>query len=500
LARRAFRVERTDTVQQRAVRLEDAEALLPAIVNPTPPPDVRSFRVYHYQGTYFVPSSRGGWYPTNERAAKQYLLKNHGISAYRKREGDPLTQIDEIMLSVRDLNSVSWVGSCGGVPPQLMSANGKDVLILEGPKLVEPEKGNFKIINSILLNLLGAKQLKYFNGWMKWGLENLLKVYLGKEGRPGQFVALVGPRGGGKNLVQERIITPVLGGRVAKPTHFFNDRTNFNGDLVGAEHWLLSDETPARDIDSRRAFGNHIKGVAANSEVRTEIKFGHPVVLRPFRRGTVSLNDEDENIRTLPPMDDSIEDKLMIFKCNFVKLPLPSGEVIERAIASELPAYVHYLLHEHAISESLRDERFGIKAYHHPTVLEALSATAPQTRLLEEIDRAEPFNKKRKGVWVWEGSSSDLQDILETKAELRGYSARTRVASLLKHGNTCGTYLTRLAKKVSDRVIKRRGDTGYVYRIIAPVGWKPENLAVDPATGEESVVNCFTCVPGRAAA
>jgi hypothetical protein len=99
---------------------------------------------------------------------------------------------------------------------------------------------------------------------------------------------------------------------VAKPTQFFNDRTNFNGDLVGAEHWLLSDETPARDSESRRAFGNHIKGVAANSEVRTEIKFGHPIVLRPFRRGTVSLNDEDENIRTLPPMDDSIEDKIML--------------------------------------------------------------------------------------------------------------------------------------------------------------------------------------------
>ena len=100
-------METTDTVQQHGVRLEDAEAQLPAIASPLTPPDVRSFRVYHYQGTYFVPSSKGGWYPTNERAAKQYLLKNHGISARRIREGDPLTQIDEVMLTVRDLNSVA---------------------------------------------------------------------------------------------------------------------------------------------------------------------------------------------------------------------------------------------------------------------------------------------------------------------------------------------------------------------------------------------------------
>jgi len=480
-------MEATNTVEQDAARLHDAGLEIPPIANPTPPPDVRSFRVYHYQGTYFVPSTKGGWYLTNEKAAKQYLIRNHGIRPDRMRPADSLTQIDDVMLSVRDLNSVPWVGSCAGIPPQLMSANGKDILILEGPKLIEPAKGDFPTIRCILLNLLGAEQLEYFDGWMKWGLENLLKVYHGKQGRPGQFVALVGPRGGGKNLVQERIITPVLGGRVAKPTQFFNDRTNFNGDLVGAEHWLSSDETPARDIDSRRAFGNHIKGVAANSEVRTEVKFGHPVVLRPFRRGTVSLNDEDENIRTLPPMDESIEDKLMIFKCSFVKLPLPSGEKIEGAIASELPAYVHYLLNEHEIREELRNERFGIKAYHHPAVLEALSATAPETQLLQEIDRAEPFNKKREGAWVWEGSSTDLQEILEWNAQFRGYLARTRLASLLKYGNTCGTYLTRLSKQMPNRVRKCRGDTGVVYRIKAPVGWKPKEVSVDPITGEERV-------------
>jgi hypothetical protein len=307
------------------------------------------------------------------------------------------------------------------------------------------------------------------------------------------------PVGSCKNLLQERIITPVFGGRVAKPTQFFNDRTNFNGDLVGAEHWLLSDETPARDIDSRRAFGNHIKGVAANSEVRTEIKFGHPVVLRPFRRGTVSLNDEDENIRTLPPMDESLEDKLMMFKCNFVRLPLPSGEAIEGAIAGELSGYVYYLLHEHEIREELRDQRFGIKAYHHPCVLEALSATAPETQLLQEIDKAELPYKRTKGVWVWEGSSSDLQEILEENADFKGYSARARVASLVKHGNTCGTYLTRLAKQRPNRVVRRRGDTGYVYRIKPPAGWNPPSVRTDPITGEEKVIRT-SCVKEKAAA
>jgi hypothetical protein len=190
----------------------------------------------------------------------------------------------------------------------------------------------------------------------------------------------------------------------------------------------------------------------------------------------------------------------MIFKCNFAKLPLPSGEAIEAAIASELPAYVHYLLNEHKIREDLRDYRFGIKASHHPVVLEALSATTPQTQLFQEIDRAEPFNKKHKGVWVWEGSSTELQEILESKAELRSYSARTRIASLLKYGNTCGTYLGRLTKERSDRVTRRRGDTGYLYRIKAPPGWRPEQVSVDPVSGKKRVVHSLICKPERAAA
>ena len=231
---------------------------------------------------------------------------------------------------------------------------------------------------------------------------------------------------------------------------------------------MLSDETPARDAESRRAFGNHIKAMAANVEVRVEVKYELPVVLKPFRRGTVSLNDEDENIRTLPPMDPSIEDKIMLFKCNFVRLPLPSGEAIESAVASELPAYVYYLLYEHEIKQALKDERFGIKAYHHPNVLEALLDAAPETQLLQEIEKAELPYKRIDGVWDWSGSAGRLQEILEAVADAKGYSARTRLASLLKYGNTCGTYLSRLSRAMPKRVSKKRSKTGFVYHIRPP--------------------------------
>jgi hypothetical protein len=150
---------------------------------------------------------------------------------------------------------------------------------------------------------------------------------------------------------------------------------------------------------------------------------------------------------------------------------------------------VYYLLHEHQIKKTLRHERFGIKAYHHPKVLEALLEAAPETQLLQEIDKAElPYKRIKKGIWEWVGSSSTLQEILEIVAERKGFSARARLNSLLRYGNTCGTYLTRLSKKMPDCVTKRRGDTGVVYHTRPPVGWESPCVHKDVITGVENAI------------
>jgi hypothetical protein len=62
-------MEATETAQEPSVRLYNGQAQLPRIANPALAPDVRNIKVYHYQGNYFVPSSKGGWYPTNEKGA-----------------------------------------------------------------------------------------------------------------------------------------------------------------------------------------------------------------------------------------------------------------------------------------------------------------------------------------------------------------------------------------------------------------------------------------------
>jgi hypothetical protein len=68
---------------------------------------------------------------------------------------------------------------------------------------------------------------------------------------------------------------------------------------------------------------------------------------------------------------------------------------------------------------------------------------APEFRLLELID--EHFNERKV---EWSGKASTLET--ELIGEHSNVSSQTR--TLLRHYNSCGTYLSRLAEKMPDRV------------------------------------------------
>ena len=98
--------------------------------------------------------------------------------------------------------------------------------------------------------------------------------------RVGQALVLVGERDCGKSLLQ-KIITQLLGGRMAKPFLYMSGQTAFNGNLFGAEHLSIEDEQPYTDIKSRRNFGAKIKEIVAIDDQNSHKKFRDGVTL-PF--------------------------------------------------------------------------------------------------------------------------------------------------------------------------------------------------------------------------
>jgi hypothetical protein len=280
----------------------------------------------------------------------------------------------------------------------------------------------------------GDEQYPRLLGWLAAAVESLYTRFR----RPGQALVLAGPAGAGKSVVQNKIITPLLGGRSAKCAPYLQGRTNFNGELFGAEHLMLEDESSDICIKSRLALASHIKQICVN-EVQPCHSKNRPIVnLAPFWRLTLSLNDEPERLLIIPPLTADVEDKLLILRCMPVQWPQPAGipldwESLMAAVEEELPAFLHFLL-AHKVPPALHSARYGVRSWHHPDLLQAIDDLSPEAHLAQLILR-----------WIdgpaWRGTSDRL------RTELLNFDDTQRDArDLLRWPNACGTYLARLAK------------------------------------------------------
>jgi len=384
------------------------------------------------------------------------LLTTYGISSLRLK-GNP-SDCDREIQRVVEQQHVDYAGALAGHRAGFYDQCGRRILVTSSPKIISPVKGEWPTIRTILTGLLGEIQLPFFLAWLKVAYESLSSGRL----RTGQTVALVGPRDSGKSVVQNYIVTPILGGRVAKPYGFLIGRTNFNSEIFAAEHLMIEDESAAVDIKSRRTFGTALKDIAANEVQPFYKKHYESASFRPFWRCSLSVNEEPENLIILPPLDESLTDKIFLFKCfltNYAKatddgsttphqpMPMPAELPEDRqkfisTISDELPAFCQALL-EWKIPDEIRATRFGVRAFHHPDLLAALSEMSPERRLLELIEACFPH-----GRHSWSATAHDIESRLR--------DGRTKDLERISHSaQSVGNYLARLQRQFPTRVSSR---------------------------------------------
>jgi hypothetical protein len=410
---------------------------------------------------YWRQNNHGGWITNNETQVSR-VLRKAGFSR-KIRDNEFVSPLDEELIEIQEEKDVQYSGPLAGFGDGMHEIHGRRILVTESPRLIEPVQGEWPILRQLFDGILcadGIDQRPYFFGWLKVAIEALRA----RKRRPGQVVVFCGKAQGGKSLSQN-LVTHLLGGRVAKPYQFMSAQTAFNGDLLGAEHLMIEDEQAATDIRSRRALGAAIKAFAVNEVQHCHEKHLKACELTPFWRVTISVNDEPEHLQVLPPLEDSLEDKIMLLKAYKKPMPIPSATIEDReafmaTLMAELPAFVYFLINEFVIPKELVCQRFGVTHYHHPLVLEALNVLAPEARLLSFID-AVLFSGPIESDW--EGTAEDLQRQLNNSDH--GYEVR----QLLKNINNCGTYLGRLAKQTPQRVFNKR-TSGSRNWVIKPLG------------------------------
>lgn len=378
-------------------------------------------------------------------------LRAAGYSA--KREGpNNISQIDLEIIRVQNDQAISYAGPLAGYNAGVYEMGGVKVLVTESPKLFAPEPGAFPTLQAVFEAVLqddDVAQLTTFYSWLKVALRALHTGIL----TPGQVIAFAGPAQCGKSLIQN-LFTEMFGGRCAKPYSYMTGKTNFNSDLFLAAHLMIEDECATIKQSDRRKLGASFKEMTVNKTQRMHAKGKDALVLEPFWRVSVSLNDKPEDILVLPSLDDGTKDKVILMRAHKRELPIISEfsgdrEAFWEALCSEIPAFSYWLINEFEIPEELRDERFGVKYLHHPMLVKELIDISDEHLLLDLIDRNLdlPLESNAKGI------KEMLYEAVEQSKQL--------IPSDCKTGRLLGV----LSEMPDSRVSKNKESSGNTYRI-----------------------------------
>jgi len=154
----------------------------------------------------------------------------------------------------------------------------------------------------------------------------------------------------------------------------------------------------------------------------------------------------------LPPLDESIRDKIMLFRCAPATMKLDEQDPTafakwEDTIKAEIPGFLHWL-RGWQIPEDMRNLRFGVKAHLSADLVDAIDSLSQEMRFWQLIQMAQmiPID----GTW-WKGTASQLE------AALREKYRSNELDRVLTWSTACGVFLSRLALKYPDKIKHKSG-------------------------------------------
>lgn len=425
---------------------------------------------------FFIPSA-GEWIPVSDTRINVYF-KSAGFSEFIK-DNFGVTVLERAVQRIVMDRNVKYAGPLAGYWPGLAEVCGRKVLVTDGPKLVKPTKGDWPQLRAVLESILRApseegdftaRQWDLLCGWLKSAYEALRD----RTFRPGTALTLCGPHSGGKTQLAG-ILAEVLGGRSANPYAWMAGKTNFNAELLGCEVLIADDEASETDFKSRQQLGQRSKQICVGGTVRIEGKGATAGAWRPFWRLIILLNEEPQDLKVLPPMEEGVKDKFLMLRVASYGWPddPKAFAALRTAISAELPAFVQYLLKDFKIPRELASARYGVRDWQHPDLLFDLEDLHPWRRLMELIDFVRPWAIARDGEFIggangeeWQGTVQDLYSILETQAGARADRVLTGLQST-------GMFLKSAQRRLPQRIGDRKSGGHKIWLIRKPKTEQP---------------------------
>jgi hypothetical protein len=406
----------------------------------------KPLQCFYYDGRYYWSKDAGNiWRSSLKDDTRHKIADNYGLSLAPNARGS-LSEVDTVLLRIRETKAVDKAY------PVLYSA--KDtarigpelVLNISRLKPVQPVDRpaiwgeGFPWLAKFLDELLEPQESsQYLYAWMHRFYKGAIEYNLPQ----GQAIFIAGGVGRGKSLFSNVIMGELMGG-VATASDFLLCETSWNAELLHVPIWVVDDAKATTSYEMHAKWTAMVKKSVANTRHPYNAKFRDTATVDWKGRVICTLNDDPESIRQIPHTDGSILDKIMLFKTSDATPEFLSNDAQEALIRAELPYFARWLLDYEIPKELIGNKRFGIKSYHHPSLLEEsrMMSRANTFHEIVLIFRTE-YKRAHSEKTAWTGTSIQfLQELTNTgsiKELVRPYanSADTigrRLASLVPLG------------------------------------------------------------------
>lgn len=426
----------------------------------------------YFDGTHFFRRSGDNWMSWNERTFGRHLLTK-GLSA-ETAKGEDMSEQQRAMNFVEDQQYVY-----GRAPflyqPHIAHQKGASYLNTATAKALVPSDGpataeDVPLILEFIRTLFTREDAaNHFTQWLR-------RTYVGAHNSEpvlGQAAILVGPVQCGKTYLANTIIGGLLGG-CANAVNYLTGTSRFNSALLESGVALIDDGDTSESQFALGKYTQKLKSMIANPYANYEGKYMKESMIEWRGRVVLVANDDPTSMQALPDISSNSQDKVCLYRVKqaFEGQRFPKNEELD----AELPRFARWLLDLPEDETLMTDNRFGLGAFHDPSLVDAAHATAAGSELSEIVDLM--FTGPDDTLI---GSATEILNLMGSREDLQ-YILRSYTPV------TFGKGLMRIAVRYPDKVIVHavKGKSRYT---ISPIHKTEFARAKSPADAAHKAVN-----------
>jgi len=271
---------------------------------------------------------------------------------------------------------------------------------------------------------------------------------------------LCGPVHCFKTFLIEKLLAPAMGGYADLSSIVSGEGNGFNAELFHSPLAIIDDSKASESEAQLNRYASAIKKLAAHGRHKYHEKFVTPILVEWKGRVVIAANDDAVSIKTIPSLNISNEDKLIVLAMqSWEDQPGPEHYA---DVETEIPHLLAWLL-DWDVPEKYNDpvSRYGIRSVIASEIRDKIEASGRPAELRDTLNawwKRRPMEDRGR---AWEWTAVDLHqsfnDIFDNSSLVREWPVRVLGRRLAELATNANSGVTVAAKRHGNlKVIKWR--------------------------------------------